>query len=327
MKRASTQSDIARLTGLDKSSVSLALRSDPRIPEETRCRVLETARKCNYRPNLAARQLNGSRTQVLGLVLSTFASLHESLIMRTLQVLAQLTSERGMLLTVLPDTAQQPGAMSQENAYPMLVDGLLVWGEVPRQHVDQLAHDGLPAVVLDPCNPSYATWQYPAVCIDNISGARQIVQHLIERNAQRLLFVKTVQDHLGHDQRWNAARAEWLQHRSFESLSFCLLEELTEAALREFVAKPSGAIFCSNDTGALSVWRRLMAMGVKVPEQVKIAGFDGLQAAKEIHLTTAVFDCEGVARAGLDTILALLKKESVPEKLVVSCALDKGETT
>jgi LacI family transcriptional regulator len=323
-----TQSDIATLVGVDKSSVSLALRGDPRISPETRHRIIKAASRCHYRMNLAARQLAGSRTQVLGLVLPRmFETLNEPVVVRTLQVLAKLAKENGYLFTILPDVSPPPGAPPHEESYPMLVDGALIWGDVPLDHVDQLAAHGLSVLVLDPSHPSYAACGDPVVRIDNASGATQVVGHLIKRDVQRLLFVRVVRDHLGHDQRWNVAREQWLRHRPVESLSYCLIEELTEVALRQFVERPGGAIFASNDTGALRIWRRLMVMGVSIPDRVRLAGFDGLPAAREVHLTTVLFDCDRLAHTAFDAMAALLKSETVPpERLVIPCTLDVGGT-
>lgn len=64
-----TMQDVARSLGIDHSTVSLALRSDPRIPEQTRDRVRQAAQKLNYMPNHLARTLSGGRSRVVGVML------------------------------------------------------------------------------------------------------------------------------------------------------------------------------------------------------------------------------------------------------------------
>ena len=101
---AVTLADLGRLLDLDKSSVSLALRGSSRIGEETRKRVLEAAQRYGYRINLAARQLQlgGRSHSVLGVYLpSNLVSLVGPTAMRTIQTLARLVSERGLLFQLL----------------------------------------------------------------------------------------------------------------------------------------------------------------------------------------------------------------------------------
>src|SRR6188768_2888023 len=98
-KKRVTIADLARALGMDKSSVSLALRDSPRISEATRSRVRHAAAEQNYSPNWAAKQLAGSAEREIGLIMpATFDCLVHPPVARTTQALARLTARRGFTL-------------------------------------------------------------------------------------------------------------------------------------------------------------------------------------------------------------------------------------
>jgi LacI family transcriptional regulator len=325
--RRITQSDLARILQLNRSSVSLALQNSPKISKETRERILETAQRLNYRPNLAARQLKSARTHVVGLVIpERFLTLSEPVAVRTIQALANRVAEHGMILTILPTSLL---ADSREKAgLSLLPDALFVWGDVPADSLKNRIPDHHPALVIDPNHPSYAAHSLPAVRLDNAGGATAMTRHLVDRNAGRLLFVMVCPDHLGHRERWEGARSEWARHRPLTDVTYCTLEELSDETLRQFVLTPGGAILCSSDAGAIRLWRRLTDMGVAMPRDVKLAGFDTIPAAEWMGLTSVVFDCETMARVASEALLSMLANdEPAADTPLIPASVHVGTTT
>ena len=101
-KKRVTIADLARVLGMDKSSVSLALRDSPRVSEATRVRVRRAANEQNYSPNWAAKQLAGSSERAIGLVMpNTFECLVNPPVASTTQALARLTAPRGLTLNLI----------------------------------------------------------------------------------------------------------------------------------------------------------------------------------------------------------------------------------
>jgi LacI family transcriptional regulator len=321
-----TQADLARLLKLDRSSVSLALSNSSKVSAETRERVRLAAQRFQYRPNVAARQLKGARPQILGLVLpDRLQTLSEPVVVRTIQALGRLASERGVTLSIF--SARADGAGS-EASLPIVPDGLFIWGDMPAGALDGRIPASHPVLVLDPNHPSYAGRHDRAVTIDNAGGAAAMVRHLAERGGRRLLFVMTSPEHIGHRARWDGARAEWMRLRPEAQAACCTLEELGDEALRAFAARPDGAIFCSSDLGAAAVWRRLAVMGLAAPKDVRLAGFDYTPVAEWLGLTSAVFDSEGLARSALAAMLDLLAGKAPAEPLpVVPVSVRVGSTT
>lgn len=307
-KKRVTIADLARALGMDKSSVSLALRDSPRISEATRTRVRRAAAEQNYSPNWAAKQLAGSAERAIGLIMpATFECLVHPPVASTTQALARLTARRGLTLNLI---ASEQLEASDETNLALHADGLLVWGDVPASSVLRFsaAYDR-PAIVLDPHHPSYARYAGNALRIQNREGARAIVGHLLERGAQHLTFVQYVSDHLGHIERWRGTRETWSKRRSPETLEKISYQDLTDADLLRISKCPNAAIFCSNDRGAMEVWHRARRLGLSIPGDVKLAGFDGDEYGALVGLTTAEFDSEGLAHLAFDAILDLVGRD------------------
>ncbi len=305
-KKRVTITDLARLLGMDKSSVSLALRDSPRISEATRVRVRNAASEHNYSPNWAAKQLAGSSERAIGLVMpSTFECLVPPPVVSTTQALARLTAPRGLTLNLI--ASEQLIEAADEPRLPLHADGLLVWGDVPAESTQRFSDKySRPTIVLDPHHPSYARYPGNALRIRNRAGASTIVEHLLERGAKHLTFVQVVAEHLGHVERWRGTRETWHEHASAGTLEKIALDELEDADLKRIASRPGAAIFCSNDRGAMQLWHRLQHLGISVPGDVKLAGFDGDEYGALVGLTTALFDSVTLAEMAFDAIVDLI---------------------
>jgi DNA-binding LacI/PurR family transcriptional regulator len=328
VKRRVTITDLARLLGMDKSSVSLALRDSPRVSEATRTRVRRAANEHNYSPNWAAKHLAGSSERAIGLVMpNTFESLVHPPVVSTTQALARLTAPRGLTLNLI--ASEQLTEATNDPTLPLHADGLLVWGDVPAASTLRLSSAyGRPCIVLDPHHPSYARYPGHVLRIQNRAGASAITRHLSERGAKHLTFVQVVAEHLGHVERWRGTGQTWVEEHAPETLEKVALSDLTDAQLEHIAGRAGAAIFCSNDRGAMQIWHRLQGLGISVPGDVKLAGFDGDEYASLVGLTTARFNSEALAETAFDAILELISHgSSEVMNIAVPVALRTGTTS
>ncbi len=308
------------MLGMDKSSVSLALRDSPKVSTATRARVRKAAAEHNYIPNWAAKRLAGSSGHAIGLVMpSAFGCLMDPPVVRTAQALARLAANRQLTLNLMAH--QQLAESNGENSLPLHADGLLVWGDVPAPAALRFSSAyARPSIVLDPHHPSYAKYKGNTISIDNRGGASSLVAHLHERGATSLTFVQVEDQHLSHVERWKGTKQTWQELADPASLSKLTLEELTDAKLRELAQRGSAAIFCSNDHGAMQVWHRMRRLGISPPADVKLVGFDGDEYGELVGLTTAVFDSDALAETAFTRLIALLSNQiqSVSESIPVT---------
>jgi DNA-binding LacI/PurR family transcriptional regulator len=315
-----TITDLALMLGMDKSSVSLALRDSPKVSIATRARVRKAAAEHNYIPNWAAKRLAGSSGHAIGLVMpSAFGCLTDPPVVRTAQALAKLAANRQLTLNLMAH--EQLAESNGENSLPLHADGLLVWGDVPAPAAVRFSSAyARPSIVLDPHHRSYAKYKGNTIAIDNRGGASALVTHLHDRGAKSLNFVQVEDQHLSHIERYNGAKQTWQELASAASLSKLTLAELTDDKLRELAARGSASIFCSNDHGAMQVWHRLQRLGISLPGDLKLVGFDGDEYGALVGLTTAVFDSEALAEAAFTRLIGLLSNQlqSVAESIPVT---------
>jgi DNA-binding LacI/PurR family transcriptional regulator len=327
MKKRTTLKDIASSLNLDKSTISLALAKSPKIADKTREKVWEEAIRLGYRPNLAARNLSRGNPHTVCLVLSEeFQSIQSEVAAQSIRALAGKAVEAGVLLQVL-SSSDLRRLLQKDSGYPVMPDGLLVWGDVPAEDVAELEGPGLPVVVLDPNHASYGGWKGASVRVDNTGGAAAVTSHLLERNVRRLLFVQVQREHLGHTERREAAHEFWSSRRPANTFFTTFLDEITDIRIKEFAAGSNGAIFCSNDDGALQIWQTLVRNGLSLPGQVKLAGFDGTLAAGAIGLTTAVFDGSALARMGMEILFDKIADRPAKKRAKIPARLRGGTTT
>jgi len=310
MQKRVTIADLAKILGIDKSSISLALRDSPKMSVATRARVQRAAREHNYTPNWAAKQLAGATGHAVGLVMpSAFACLSFPPVVHTIQALARLSAERGLTLNLIAN--EWLTVAKDQPLQPLHADGLLVWGDVPAASATWFSSAyARPSIVLDPHHPTYARYAGRTIRIRNKEGASAIVQHLFDRGARRLMFVQIVSEHLGHDDRWRGARQAWLEHAPAATLRKLHIDEVTDSDFVEFATGADAAIFASNDFGAMQVWHRLHRLGISVPKDVKLAGFDGDEYGALVGLTTALFDSEAMAHKAFSELLKLITKDA-----------------
>jgi LacI family transcriptional regulator len=239
---------------------------------------------------------------------SAFGCLTDPPVVRTAQALARLAANRQLTLNLMAH--DQLADSTGENSLPLHADGLLVWGDVPAPSAVRFSSAyGRPSIVLDPHHPSYAKYKGNTIAIDNRGGASAVVAHLHERGAKCLTFVQVEEQHLSHVERWNGTRQTWQSLADASSLKRIALSDLSDAKLRAIAEQDSGAIFCSNDHGAMQIWHRLRRMSFALPDDVKLAGFDGDEYGELVGLTTAVFDSEALAETAFTRLIGLLSNQ------------------
>ncbi|MEI6167987.1 MAG: LacI family DNA-binding transcriptional regulator [bacterium] len=326
IQRRVTLADIAKELNLDKSSVSLALRGHLRVSAETRARVLTSAQRLGYRVNAAAQQLATGKSHALGLVLpGTFATLRVEVAMRTIERLATLVAAGGKAFTILSASdlilaAHDPMALPHP-------EGVFVWGDVPLAALSDAGLRNTPSVVLDPNHVSYADYRGLQVAMDNKGVGRMMVEHLVSRGVQRLLFVQANTDHLGHLQRWDGARQAWGEHRPPQNLTCAPFAEVNDNLLRTFATGGDGGILCVVDDTAVVLMRRLTQMGFRIPQDIRIAGINGEEPARLMEVTTALFDAETLAEKAYQALSESLTLPPVTTPPPIPFTLKVGETT
>jgi DNA-binding LacI/PurR family transcriptional regulator len=328
--RGPTIRDVARRAGVSVATVSRVLNDSPLVVEPTRARVRAAVDELGYRLNATARNLSIGRAAAVGVVVPFLTA--PSVIERLRGVVARLRGRPGydLLLFDVEAPEQREDAM-RDLARRDRVAGLLVISlPVGDEDVDALERDELPAVLVDVGHP-----RLPRVVIDNVHGGTLAAEHLLARGHRRLGFVG---DHptnaygfTSSEDRRRGFRAA-LGAAGVEPLERLGPHGRDEAgALAEELLRlpdPPSAIFAASDLQAIGVLKAAERIGARVPEDVAVIGFDDVDLAEIVGLTTIRQPLRDSGALAADLLLAAIENgvnEPVEECLQL-CVIPRRST-
>jgi LacI family transcriptional regulator, galactose operon repressor len=278
-KRLPTMSDIARLAGVSRTTVSFVLNnhaSSASIPAETRERILEAAKKLSYRPNLAAQVLHTNQTHTIGFITDEIATTpHAVDIIRGAQDAAWANGK--LLLIVNTGSDATATEMAVEMMLGRQVEGI-IYAAMYHHKVALPAnmHEG--SVVLLDCFS--AGRSLPSVVPDEIQGGRTATEVLLNKGHRRIGFINTVDRTpaaLGRLEGYKQALQAYDVPFDENLVRFHVGESwggyqgtLELLQLRE----PPTAIFCFKDLMAMGAYDALRTLGLSIPTDVAVMGFD-----------------------------------------------------
>lgn len=330
---AVTAKDIANQLGLSQPTVSRILNGTRghRIAEATRVRVVEAARRMDYRPNAVARSLRRQRTNIVGFY-SGYASLNvrHDFLGAIIGGLQRACEPHGLDLLLHGVQAHR----SMEEVYRDLtdgrIDGLFFHATIANPLVARLAASSLKVIALVNAMPNV-----PAVVADGADGMRQLVNYLWSKGHRRIAYVSPMQFESVHARR--QAFLDEMQKRGaspIESpvISTSIEDTLESAAavwnsLKELEVMPT-AVCCWNDRAAYKLLWHCMQIGVRVPDELAIAGFDGFLETKipVRELTTVTVPYGDMTERALELMMNLFDGTSIPMTTVVPVTLTPGDT-
>ena len=335
-KREPTIHDVARAAGVSKSTVSNVIRGAEGVAETTRERVLAAAAEVGYRPNVLARGLVQRSTTTVGIVVGDLANP----IFSELAKLAEQRLADSGLATMICST---DGHSAQEHRkLEMLLEHrvagvLMLQFSGERSTLERLRDTGTAVVVV-------TQWEDDAdsVVLDDRRGAELAVSHLLELGHRRIAYLSsTLLEHQTESARldgyeralraWNVPEDPRLVVRLGDP-AYMRSDDTLRDGTRELFAlgDPVTAIFASNDLLAIDVLETVEELGLRVPEDVSIVGFDDIRLAglARVSLTTIAQPCEDLARLGIDLLLERIDGSSGPprQRLLAPSLVVRGST-
>lgn len=280
--------DVAARAGVSKSLVSLVLRGAPNVSDRRRQAVEQAVAELNYRPNDVARSLVRRSSRTMGVLV---LDLHNPVFVEILDGIDQDCNAHGFTL-LMASGGTDPGRElhSVEMLMDRQVDGLLLVGHrLAATDVRRLARDR-PLVVItrrDVRGPGVDT-----VCNDDMAGAGLAVTHLVGLGHTDIVHLAGGESAAAQDRRGGYERA-MRQHglgRSARVVRSGLTDDAGYEATRGLMASqaPPSALFVANDFAALGAIAAIEEIGMRVPEDVSVAGYDGMAVSgmRRIDLTT-----------------------------------------
>lgn len=276
-KKKITIKDIAKVLNTNVSTVSRALNDHPSISDKTKELVRRTARELNYRPNGIASSLRRGNTRTIGLVVPHINRHFFSNAIHGVESVAKSYGYQVIIAQSHEDYESEREAI--RTLIKSRVDGVAISiAKTTRDndHLQSLIDAGIALVQFDRIRPEMST---PSVTNDNFKGGQEAVLHLIEQGYKRIAHYAGPLHVNIYEERYNGYRAA-LSEAGIPIDESIVFEDLItqrvayEQTIDLFSKKdPPDAIFAAGDFGALGALTGLRELGIKVPQEVGVAGF------------------------------------------------------
>ncbi|TDP93298.1 LacI family transcriptional regulator [Leucobacter luti] len=318
--------DVAARAGVSKSLVSLVLQGSPRVRPDKRAAVLEAVAALGYSPSRLAAGLAGSQTRSIGVVIDEFENLWFAPVLEGIR--AALADARYSLSVTDARLNAHLGLDSLEAFRALRVDGVILAGEASEEALTQL---GVPVVVLG--TRAVSVPGVPVVASDEFAGGRLAAAHLAKLGHREVLCVSAPGASAA------AREAGCVAELRERGLSVRVVHAAQTsgaaagAAVAELLEGPEArrptAVFAVNDPMALGVMGAAARLGLSVPRDLSVLGYDDSPLAEYelISLTSISGDPRELGEAAGSELLAVLGGGDAPaETLLQPRLVQRGST-
>ncbi len=322
--------DIARAAGVSHSTVSRALRNSPLVNPQTAAYIRQLAEEMGYTPSAIAQSLVTQRTYTIGVVVTSIADPFVDRIVEGIEDLATREGYSVFLSSSHADPGREIAVV--ETFHRRRVDGMIVVASrVGSLYTSRLQELGVPIVLIN--NQAEGEYIY-SVWVDDVSGARQAVQHLLDLGHRRIGYVgchfrppSNRRRLEGYRQALARAGVNYDPDLVIHPRTFSDVEN-GRAALEPLLTAGATAVMCYNDRTAIGLMTRAREAGVRLPEDLSVVGFDDIEASWYVTppLTTVRQPRVEMGRAAMEMVLALLAGEEVQDR-IFPCELVVRDST
>ena len=322
--------DIALRCGVSVATVSKALNGQPDIGEETRSRIEQVAREMGYMTNAAARALKTNRTYNLGVLFvderrSGLAHEYFSSMLESFKVEAE---SHGYDITFINHNVGGKRTSYLQHCLYRGVDGVVIaCVDFNDPQVRELVDSRLPLVTID-----HVFNNRLAVVSDNVSGLEELVSHIYGKGHRKIAFL--------HGERTSVTQNRLVGfYRACEKLGLEIPEEYViecvyhdpdrcAAATRQLMNLPERptCIIFPDDYSYIGGLNALNEMGLRIPEDISAVGYDGINLAKVLHLTTYSQNVEQLGKVAAEKLISLIErpKTTLIDRIMIPGGLLEG---
>ena len=321
MKRV-TLKDLAEAIGVSQNTVSLVLRGRPGISEDTRERILQTAREMGYHERKRSTEMPNI------CVLTTYKNNIDSYYFGRLQKQIESYLNRHDCMTITVNNVETYSLEAiQDLCEANDIEGIILVADVGRRIMAHLKELNIPIV----CAGFYVPgMDADSVMEDNIVGVSLMMEQIKSRGITKAGFIGSILTDQGFFERWMTAVAMSSKLDMVMELENCILNESHEKLgtvvevidmLSKMESLPE-AFVCANDKIAITVIKALQHMGKKIPEEISVVGFDNGDLAMLSTPTVATIDnfSNQQAKSAVKRLIRRLKDPRLPYERIL-CAI------
>lgn len=314
--KTTTIQDVAKKAGVSVSTVSRVLNGKDDVAEETIAKVQSLVQELGYASSLAARGLRSHKTNVIGLIMPDVATPYCHEIMRGVnRAIARFSKD---LIIYTSGGAEKKNIAHQERSYVALLNGSITDGVIVVTPTATQFSTHAPLVIIDPNNE---TPDCPALIGANREASLAAMNYLTSLGHRRIGYITGRMELASSNQRMlgykdglaaagipcNDALIE-IGDYTTETAAHCARKLLT-------LSDRPTAIFSSNDMAAMGVYQVAREMGLKIPGDLSVVGFDnlGFSALMTPALTTVDQFVEDTGTVAIEMVVKLVNGEALPE--------------
>ena len=311
--RRLTSEDVARVAGVSASAVSRAFTPGASVAPEKRALILQAARELGYRPNVMARAVVTRRSNVVGLILFNETNRHHP---GVLLALSQAFSTIGVrvMLFLLKDVDEIGAVIDHILSYQL--DGVIAAAPIPHEHLEHLAAAQVPLLFYNrPGDDGLAS-----VSCDHHASGVLIARHVLAAGARRIALIRSYAEAFVGNERMRGVEEELARGGAIVVADYRgdFDYDRGVAAVVAWAARgidDYDAIIAANDMMAIGAKDALIhKLGKRVPEDVAVAGFDGVEASRWLSHSIASVDqpIEHMAKAAVEMMALRIESEHLP---------------
>jgi DNA-binding LacI/PurR family transcriptional regulator len=323
--------DIARIARVSHPTVSRALHNSPLVNAKTAEKIRRIAKESGYRASAIARGLVTKRTRTIGLAVTTVADPFTSEVASGIE---QAANDHGYSV-YLADSNADPEREKKivQTFAEQRVDGIIVTSSrVGALYIPMLSELMVPIVIVNDQHPGAFAH---SVMICNEEGSRAVAEHMLGLGHKRIAFIGDRGGYQSDEERFVGYK------QAMDAAGVPILPELVirgdgkpEGGMRAMdkllrLGDPPTAVCCYNDMTALGAMRSIRMHGLRVPEDISIAGFDDLFVASYTQptLTTVRQPMRRMGRLAMESLIKLMTGQESPVRVKVKGQLIVREST
>ncbi|MBL0744538.1 LacI family DNA-binding transcriptional regulator [Chryseolinea lacunae] len=314
MSKQITIYDIAEALQLSPATVSRGLKDHPAIRKDTRKRIVDKAREMGYQQNHFASNLRKSKSNTIGVIVPRLNSYFMASVISGMEKVANAAGYN--LIISQSIESKEKEFTNVKTLYDSRVDGLLVslaYDTEDISHFDLFLAKGIPLIFFD------RVFEHPqctSIVIDNFKAGYEVTQHLIDQGCKRIAHVTgNIMRNVYSDRLRGYKQALANAGLPFDEalVYYCNLSEQAGAEAASHLLAlphPPDGVFCTNDTTAVNCMRVLKQAGIRIPEQIAVAGFnnDPLSKVIEPNLTTLNYPGQEMGELAAATLIRKLDR-------------------
>lgn len=343
MKKRTRLIDIAEKVGVSKMCVSLALRNDPSIGEETRKKVCRVADELGYVPNRMAKGLIDGRTYTIAAIVG--GDMHDDYHNQFLKGATDYAISKGYTITIaLTEGDREIETEVVKKYYEMAVDGYMIFHSGSKDNILLMKERKIPFVMY---TKYFEDIDCDYVVCDDVGGASMLTQYFIQQGHRKIMYLydrtleessEVVNRKKGYRKALEEAGIPYAENL-VQPYDYSMEWSYSEGSNKQLLdilksdERPS-AIFVCNDVVASSVLATLKSWGYKIPGDISVAGYEGIYLGTVLDppLTTVSTPVREMGRKACQLLIEKIEGKvsetthiSMPPKLTIRKSISGKE--